>query len=377
MTKKVKIMIPLFKVFMSVKTPDEVGKVLMSGFIGQGEKVEKFEELLREHFNYPFINTVNSCTSGLELAVQMAKNDDPNSEVITTPLTCTATNFAILSRGLKIKWADINPNTCNLDLDDVATKITENTRAIMAVHWGGYPVDLDKLKDIQADAFNKYGKAPAIIEDCAHAWGSKYKNKLIGTHGNHAVFSFQAIKHLTTGDGGIVISPNEQSYQRAKLLRWYGLDRNSSKDFRCEQNIKEPGFKWHMNDIAATIGICNMEGNKLLIDMHKSNGQYYNKKLKGIAGVSLLENHSDYDSSYWIYTMMVENRADFVKKMKEKGIMVGQVHDRNDKHDCLSQYKADLPQMDKVSKEMICIPCGWWVTKEDRHYIVNCIEKGW
>ncbi len=370
-------MIPLFKVFMSAKAPEEVGKVLMSGFIGQGEKVEKFEELLREHFQYPFINTVNSCTSGLELAVQMVKDNDVDSEVITTPLTCTATNFAILARGLKLKWADINPNTCNLDLGDVAEKVTENTRAIMAVHWGGYPVDLDKLKDIQADAFNKYGKAPAIIEDCAHAWGSKYKNKLIGTYGNHAVFSFQAIKHLTTGDGGIIISPNDHAHQRAKLLRWYGLDRNSSKDFRCEQNIKEPGFKWHMNDIAATIGICNLENNNTLVNIHKDNGQYYNKELKGIPGVKLLENHSDYDSSYWIYTMMVENRTDFVKKMKEKGIMVGQVHDRNDKHDCLSQYKADLPQMDKVSKEMICIPCGWWVTKENRHYIANCIQKGW
>lgn len=362
---------------MSAKAPEEVGKVLMSGFIGQGEKVEKFEEMLREHFSYPFINTVNSCTSGLELALQMVKGDAQDSEVITTPLTCTATNFAILSRGMKIKWADVNPNTCNLDLDDVEAKITANTRAIMAVHWGGYPVDLDRLKDIQANAFNKYGKAPAIIEDCAHAWGSKYKNKLIGTHGNHAVFSFQAIKHLTTGDGGIIISPNDHSYQRAKLIRWYGLDRNSSKDFRCEQNIKEFGFKWHMNDIAATIGICNMEYINGLINTHKENGQYYNKKLVDIPGIRLLENNVEYESSYWIYTMMVENRQNFIKRMKEKGITVGQVHDRNDKHDCLNEYKTDLPQMDKVAKEMITIPCGWWVTKEDRHYIVKCIKEGW
>lgn len=368
-------MIPLFKVFMSPSTPTAVGEVLMSGFIGQGEKVDTFEAMLREYFNYPFINTVNSCTSGLELALQMIKSD--NAEVITTPLTCTATNFAILSRGLKLKWADINSITCNLDLDDVARKVNENTCAIMAVHWGGYPVDLDRLKSIQMDALNKYGKAPAIIEDCAHAWGSKYKNKLIGTHGNHAVFSFQAIKHLTTGDGGIIVSPNDNSYQRAKLLRWYGLDRTSSKDFRCSQNIKEPGFKWHMNDIAATIGMCNMEHIDKIVETHKSNGQYYNKKLQNVAGVELLENDPNFDSSYWIYTMMVENRNDFIKKMKEKGIVVGQVHDRNDKHDCLSQYKTDLPNMDKVSQKMICIPCGWWVSKEDRQHIVNCIKEGW
>ncbi|NIQ15031.1 MAG: DegT/DnrJ/EryC1/StrS family aminotransferase, partial [Candidatus Dadabacteria bacterium] len=122
-----------------------------------------------EHFNNYFINTTNSCTSALELAVQMVKTEDPECEIITTPLTCTATNLAIVSRGVKIKWADINPATCNIDLDDVARKITPKTAAIMVVHWGGYPVDLDKLKKIQSTAMNNFGHAPEIIEDCAHA----------------------------------------------------------------------------------------------------------------------------------------------------------------------------------------------------------------
>lgn len=369
--------INLFKVFMSQNAPEEVGKVLMSGFIGQGEKVEAFEQMLRSHFNYQYINTVNSCTSGLELVVQMIKNNDTDCEIISTPLTCTATNFAILSRGAKIKWADINPNTCNIDLDDVARKITANTKAIMVVHWGGYPVDLEKLRKIQHQAFDNFGTTPAIIEDCAHAWGSKYKNKLIGTHGNHAVFSFQAIKHLTTGDGGIVISPNKTDYQRVKLLRWYGLDRTNSQDFRCLQNIKEFGFKSHMNDIAATIGICNLLHANNLVQKHKNNAQFYNTALRDTNGIRLLETHPDCDSSYWIYTMMVEDRSNFVCKMKEKGIVSGQVHDRNDKHECLKEYKATLPNMDKVAKEMNCIPCGWWVTKEAREYIVDCIKKGW
>ena len=368
--------IDLFKVFMSQTAPLQVGTVLTSGFIGQGPKVEEFEERLKTHFNNPFINTTNSCTSALELAVHMVKGNDP-CEIISTPLTCTATNLAIISRGVRIKWADVDPNTCNIDLEDVSRKITAKTKAIMVVHWGGYPVNLEKLKAIQAKAFNTFGFVPHVIEDCAHAWGAKYKGKFVGAHGNFAAFSFQAIKHLTTGDGGILISPNETFHERAKLLRWYGLDRTSSKDFRCEQNIKEAGFKWHMNDIAATIGLCNMSHVNELVQIHKENGKYYNRVLKNTNGVELLETNPEYDASYWIYTMFVENRADFVRKMKEKGIMVGQVHDRNDKHECFQEYKVVLPNLDEVSKKMICIPCGWWVTRENREYIANCIKEGW
>ena len=367
--------IDLFKVFMSPDAPVEVGQVLMSGFIGQGPKVEEFEEKLRGQCGNLLINTTNSCTSALELAVEMVKRD--NCEIITTPLTCTATNLAITARGVKLKWADVDPKTCNIDLADVARKITEKTAAIMVVHWGGYPVDLHMLKVIQMKAQSQFGQAPVIIEDCAHAWGAKYQGIPIGNHGNFAAFSFQAIKHLTTGDGGMLISPNEGYHKRAKLLRWYGLDRTSSKDFRCEQNIIEGGFKMHMNDIAAAIGICNLAHVEDLVQKHKENGRYYNQALKNIDGITLLDNHPDHESSYWIYTMLVKNRFEFVRKMKNKGIMVGQVHDRNDKHHCFREFNTIQPNLDVIINEMICIPCGWWVTKENREYIVNCIKEGW
>lgn len=377
-------MIDLFKVFMSPSAPDAVSKVLMSGFIGQGSQVEKFEKILQDHFSIPYVNTVNSCTSGLELLIQMAKVNDDGSknindddEIISTPLTCSASNFAILSRGIKIKWADVDPRNCNIDLDDVARKLSPKTKGIMVVHWGGYPVNLTKLREIQDKCQNLYGFTPYIFEDCAHAWGAKYKNKLIGTHGNFCAFSFQAIKHFTTGDGGVVLTPDGYSHQRAKLLRWYGMDRTTNKDFRCGQNVKEHGFKFHMNDINATIGIENYPHSQEIIDKHKDNAKFYNNNLGKCSGVTLLENNPDMESTYWIYTMMVENRLDFVRRMKEKGITVSQVHDRNDKHECLKEFKSILPGLDEVSKHMIAIPCGWWVTNEQRKYIVDTIKKGW
>jgi len=400
--KKPKNMISLFKVFMNDNAGEEVNKILYSGFIGQGKKVEEFEDLLKNYFRNYLVLTTNAATSAEHLALHLLKNPsvnkissdnsgirnvtdshwpgiNPGDEVLTTPLTCTATNWPILANGLNIKWVDVDPNTCNMDLDDLARKITPKTKAIMVVHWGGYPLDLDKLKEIQNKASSIIGFKPAIIEDCAHSLGSSYKGKKIGNHGNICTFSFQAIKHLTTGDGGALVVPHKDLYDRGKLLRWYGIDRETnSKDFRCEDDIKEWGYKFHMNDINATIGISNFDKvTGELINRNIENANFYNEKLKGVEGVELMENSKDRQSSYWIYTIKVKNRDRFMDHMRDCNIMVSRVHERNDKHSCVSQYKTILPNLEKLVEEMICIPCGWWVTNEEREYIVDSIKKGW
>jgi len=134
----------------------------------------------------------------------------------------------------------------------------------------------------------------------------------------------------------------------------------------------------HMNDINATIGMENFPHvTERLLDLYRDNASYYNKNLKDVEGVTLLENKSDRQSTNWIYTLKVERQADFVNKMKDCGIMVSRVHERNDDHSCVSQYKSHLPNLDKLVKQMICIPVGWWVSPENREYIVDCIKGGW
>lgn len=396
---KPKNVIPLFKVFMSENVDKEISKILYSGFIGQGKKVEEFESLLKNYFRNYLVLTTNSATSAEHLALHLLKAPsvnnkfiggfatyqsswpgmEPGDEVLTTPLTCTATNWPILANGFRIKWVDVDPNTCNMDLDDLARKITPKTKAIMGVHWGGYPLDLDKIKDIQTTANKIIGFKPALIEDCAHSLGSTYKGKKIGNHENICTFSFQAIKHLTTGDGGALVVPHKELYDRGKLLRWYGIDRETnSKDFRCEDDIKEWGFKFHMNDINATIGIGNFtKVTEELILKNIENANFYNSSLKDVDGVELMECLDDRQSSYWIYTIKVKNRDRFMDYMRDCNIMVSRVHERNDKHTCVSEFKTILPNLENLVKEMICIPCGWWVSQEERDYIVSCIKKGW
>ncbi len=369
--------IPLFKVFTAADAGQAVTEVLQSGYIGQGPKVDAFEAALSNKLQSPYISALNSATSGLHLALHMLRGG-PQDEILTTPLTCTATNFPIVANGFKIKWVDLCWLTCNMSLKDLRRKLSPKTAAIMVVHWGGCPIDLDELRKIQDECWRLYGHRPPIIEDCAHAFGSTYKGKPIGSHGNFSVFSFQAIKHLTTGDGGALICPDDQTHRRAKLLRWYGLDRTSSADFRCEQNIEEWGFKFHMNDIAAAIGLKNFDHIDSIIESHIKNAAYLRNELHLANGITLLKEPDETVSASWIFTLLTHDRRDdFMKYMKSCGIGVSRVHDRNDKHTCLAEFKSVLPDTDYVCSHMCCIPCGWWLTDEDRGYIVDCIKKGW
>lgn len=372
--------IPLFKVYVSDYASDLVKGVLDSGYIGQGPKVDEFESLLKKYYTNDFLLTTNSCTSALQLAVHLLKSGDrfsQDDEIIVTPMTCFASISAIIANDCKVRWADVDPNTCNIDLDDVERKMGPNTKGVMVVHWGGYPVNLDRLKSIQLRYKELYGKNLPIIEDCAHVWNSEYKGTKIGNSGNFCAFSYQAIKFLTTGDGGMLITPDDQTYRKAKLMRWFGLDREKGQSFRCAQNIEYSGFKYHLTDIAAAIGISNFKDIDSLVNVHRNNSKYYNEQLKDVSGIQLLENNPDHKSSCWLYTMRVKNRSDFVKKLESKGVASNPVHARCDKHSCVYKYRSSLPNMDVLGDEMICIPVGWWVTEEDREYIVKTIKEGW
>jgi len=395
--KKVNLPIQLFKVHMNPNAKNEVAKILDSGYIGQGVKVEEFEKKLKEYFNNDRVVTLNSGTSGLHMALHMLKRPanvsmadgysiyernwpgmQPGDEVLATALTCTASNWPILANGLNIKWVDIDEKTLNMDLDDLERKISPKTKAIIAVHWGGYPLDLDRLKQIQHKAFELYGFKPAIIEDGAHSFGSEYKGKKLGNHGNIVMYSLQAIKHITSIDGGLLILPHQELYNRSKLIRWYGIDRDGNrKDFRCEADIMEWGFKFHMNDVNATVGMENLKDASEIISKHRENAKFYDENLKDVKGVTLLERNPDHNSAFWIYSMLVENRDGFYKWMKECGIIVSQVHERNDKHTAVKEFRSPLPTLEKTIGKVVSIPVGWWVTEEERQYIVDCIKKGW
>jgi dTDP-4-amino-4,6-dideoxygalactose transaminase len=374
-------LLPLFKVFVAPEARELVEQTLFSGYIAQGPKVDAFEQLLREHFTNQRICAVNSCTSAIHLALHLIKCEyglADGAEVISSPLTCAATNFPAVANRLAIRWADVDPRTLNIDLADVERKLTSETRILLFVHWGGYPIDYERLSEITAGYRRRFGQELIVVEDCAHAWEAYYQGRRVGTvQDNFACFSFQAIKALTTSDGGLLIAPSAALCRQARLARWFGLDRDNKLDFRSSQDIPQWGFKFHMNDVAASIGLANYPHVGGLVARHKENARVYFEELHNVAGLTLPERRVGFDSSYWLFTIRVAERPAFVRSMESHGIQVNQVHTRNDQYGALAEFRAELPQMDRIADDMICIPVGWWIGDADRQHIIDTIKRGW
>lgn len=361
--------IPLFKVFMPETVLEPLRKVLLSGYIGEGPKVEEFERQLAPWFDNSNVLALNNGTAALQLALRLA-NVGYGDEVISTAMTCSATNEPILAMGAKIIWADIDPWTGNIDYKDITRKITPKTKAIMCVHWSGYPCDLDELNAIAAE------HAIMLIEDACHAFGSTYRGRPIGSHSDFACFSFQAIKEMTTIDGGALVCKSKADCERGRLLRWYGIDRKCKReDLRCEADIVEYGYKFHMNDVTATIGLEQLKYVGKTIEKHRANAAQYNQAFKNLKAVQLLKYKDDRSSVYWLYTVRVKNRQNFMEYMKKAGITVSQVHARNDNHTMFKDFKTDLPGVDEFTSEQLSIPVGWWLTDEDLVNIINAVVE--
>jgi perosamine synthetase len=361
--------IPLFKVHMPESVREPILETLFSGFVGQGPKVDEFEGKLSEYFNNKNTLTINAGTSGLHLALRLA-NVGPGDEVIATPMTCTASNMPILAMGAKIVWADVDPVSGLISVESIESKITKKTKAIMMVHFGGIPCDIDEINALA----KKHGIK--TIEDAAHSFGSEYKGQKIGNHSDFVMFSFQAIKHITTIDGGLLICKSDADYRRGRLLRWFGIDRDSPRtDFRCEENIAEWGYKFHMNDISGVIGIEQLKYADEIVGKHVQNARFYDEHLAGLKKIKLIPKSKHSKSASWLYTMHVEDRDKFMAYMLDNYVSTSKVHERNDIHDCFSEFKSELPGVDSFCQTQISVPVGWWVTKQQRQYIVDLIKK--
>jgi dTDP-4-amino-4,6-dideoxygalactose transaminase len=369
--------IPLFKVFMSPNIDKPLLEVLHSGFIGEGESVKLFEKNLISYFKNSNLATVNSGTSALHLAYHLAlypkhKSYKTNceSEIISSPMTCTATNTPIINNQAKIVWADCDPNTGNIDPDSIRKKITKKTKAIVMIHWGGNPCLINEINNIAKE----YGIK--TIEDCAHAIGAEYYGNVIGnTVSDFSCFSFQAIKHITSVDGGLITCKSFKDFERIKLLRWFGIDREPKNkeaiDLRCEIDVPEAGYKFHMNNISAVIGNENFKHLDEIIQKHRENAMFYNN-IFSQSGIKFAKENSK--SSYWLYTIHVENRDELMIKLKEFGIQSSKVHARNDTHSMFKDFKdQNLTGVEDFNRTHLCIPVGWWLSSEDREFIAKKI----
>ena len=372
--------IPLLKVFMSPTLDAELLRVIHSGYVGEGVQVKKFESLLCETFKLPRILAVNSCTSALQLALRLA-NVGYGDVVLTTPATNMATNSVILAAGARPVWVDIDPLTGRVDPSKLPDVLPQGTKALTVMDWGGVPCDLDVLYAYTQSHGIK------LIEDAAHSLGAQYEGEFVGRQSDFCCFSFQAVKTLSTCDGGALVCKSKDDHDRGRLLRWFGIDRDNpsgQRDLRCEANISEYGYKFHMNDVAATIGLANLEHHPKLLDTMRSNARFYTSQLTLLSKINpniqpMCVPSEEFGNlpTYWLYTMRVLKRRDeFADALRDRGIACSKVHSRNDRHSCMPMTKdGDLPGVDEFYRTQLSIPCGWWVSEEDRRYIVDAIAE--
>jgi len=360
----------MFWPYVPDKAIKAVSDVLKGRWIGQGPRVDAVEKKFSQKFDIPYSVTVNAGTSALHLALKLS-NLEEDDEVITTPMTCTATNIPILYSKSKVVFADIQAKTMNIDPEDIKRKITPKTKAIMVVHWAGYPCDMAEINKIAKEHNLK------VIEDAAHALGAKYQDKYIGAISDYACFSFQAIKQITSVDGGMLTVRNEDEYKRAKLLRWYGIDREFKGDIYWKYQIKEIGYKYHMNDVTATILDIQLDKLAEILKRRKEIADQYLDELKDVSGLTLLERKLDHESGNWLFTIQVDKRDDFQKKLVENEIESHMVHVRNDICPIFGGQRQDLPVMNEVEDKYLSIPIHNHLTNEDVDKVIKTIKSGW
>ena len=353
-------MIPLFYPYVpKEKVLKEIEDTLNSRWLGQGPKVNLFEKKFGEVFDYKYPLMLNSGTSALELAYHMIGIEE-GDEVIVPILDCTAGQMALKRKGVNVVFADIDDNL-NIDPDDVVKKITNKTKAIVGVHLGGVSFN-PKLNDVC-----KQYNIPLIVDAAQHF-----------THcdGDYICYSFQAIKHFTTCDGGMLILKDEKTYKRAKLLRWFGIDRElkEKKNYQAWErremtfDVFEAGFKFQPTDIDACFGLAAIDDLKFIINHRKKLADLYVQNLpsdcKPICG-----------GTYWLMGILTERRDDLAEFLTKNGVDNNLVHLRNDIYSLFGGKRLNLSNMNKIESQYLYLPLNTKVTEKDVLFICSKIKE--
>lgn len=363
----------LFHTHISTRSIELAAEALRSTFVSEGKLVRQFESALSERLGLARPATVNSGTSALHLALAVA-GIGSGDEVILPAQTFIATGLVILMQGAVPVFADIDPMTGNLDPTDVRRRVTSRTKAVMPVHWAGMPCDMDEINAIAAEHHL------AVVEDAAHALGATYRGRPIGAISRFTCFSFQAIKHLTTGDGGAVCCMDEVDASEIVRRRWFGIDRARDKAGILGErlyNLQSVGYKYHLNDLGAAVGLGNIETFPTRLARRREIDARYRSELARVPGAKLLRADPDRVSACWLFTFRVEGRNQLVSKLAEVGIPSSVVHQRIDRNDVFGGVRTDLPGQAAFDADQLALPLHEGLSDEDTALIVDTVRKGW
>lgn len=374
--------LPIATAVFGKEEEQEIVDTLRSGWITLGPKTKSFEESLKRYTGAGFAIALNSCSAALHLAM-LAIGIKSGDEVITTPFTFAATANAIIHCGGKPVFADIDPRIFNIDPVKIEKAITKKTKAIIPVDYGGQPVDLSVILKI-AKRYKLF-----IVEDAAHSIGAKYKNKNIGTIAHITCFSFHPVKNMTTGDGGAITTNNKKLAEKIMMLRVNGMDKESWKRTTStgawDYTISCEGYKYHMNDLAASLGIHQLRKLDGFRKIRENIADAYDLGLKNIPEITIPFRESNIQHAHNIYPVLIEtkgltvSRNEIIDKLKQ--FNVGSIvyfrplHLQPYFQQTLGYKQGDFPNAEYVFDKLICLPIYPKMKGNDVKYVIKVIKK--
>lgn len=370
--------LPFAKPCISEETIEDLAQCIRSGWLTTGPRVQEFEAALRDYLQVPHALAVSSATAGLHLAL-LALDLEKGDEVITPSLTFAATANVIVQAGGKPVFVDSDPQTYNLDLNQVERGITPRTKVIMPVHFGGYPVDLGALYALA----DKHGLR--VVEDAAHTIGATYKGKKIGSFGDIQVFSFHPNKNMTTGEGGCITTRDDGLAKRLQALRFHGIDREAwnrfSKKGSQVYDVVEPGFKANMMDMQAILGIHQLKELDTFIERRTQLARRYQEHLADWKEIELPTFSSDGYGHAWHFfnpLIMAMDRNTFIDAMKERNIGLGlhylPVHLFSYYQKAFGYKTGDFPIAEKIGFSIVSLPLFPTLTLAEQDRVIAAMS---
>lgn len=353
-------MIAIFKPYMPQGIESELMNILNSGQLAYGKYGREFEDKLGAFLGNSLTLTASSFNQALLMALSTL-DLKPGDEIIASPVSCLASNQPFAIKGLSIKWIDVDPSTSTMDVSKLRGMITPKTKAIFNNIFCGFAGDLNEVYEI-----GKEFGIP-VVDDCIEGFGTKYKGKYTGNTGaDITVFSFQTVRLPNTVDGGALTFKDDSLYQKAKLIRDYGIDRTHFRlkngEINPDCDIKLEGYGATMSEINSYIGVQQMNDLNGLFSIQKKNAQKWNLFFKDFNDAKPLSIEKDCQPNYWVYGVLADNKLDFIQKMKDQGFYATGVHINNNIYSVFGN-KVDLPGVNEFMKKYVALPSGWWFTK--------------
>jgi len=361
---------------------DEVVASMKSGWLGTGPKVKRFEEMFCDYKGSRFALAVNSCTAAMHLSM-IVLGIGPGDEVIVPSMTFAATANAVLHTGGTPVFADCERPTMNIDPMDIEARLTTRTKAIMPVHFAGRPCNMDAIMDIAESHDLK------VVEDCAHAIEAEYHGRKAGTLGELGCFSFYVTKNVVTGEGGMVITDNEEYADKIRVLALHGMSKDAWMRFSDEgfkhYQVVYCGYKYNMTDMQAAIGIHQLPRVERYWEMRKEQWERYDRELSGLSVFLPALPEPETKHAYHLYTLLLDTdnlditRDEFMDEMTRRNIGVGvhyiALHLHPYYQEALGYQKGDFPNAEWISERTVSIPLSPKLTVEKQDSVIAAIKE--